>query len=50
MNVVEKLAIKRYSNGIFEESEVSLIREVPLTIFLNDKEVVTLLCLGDQMK
>ena len=50
MNVVEKLAIKRYSNGIFEESEVSLIREVPLTIFLNDKEVVTLLCLGDHMK
>ncbi|HLB05892.1 MAG TPA: formate dehydrogenase accessory sulfurtransferase FdhD, partial [Thermodesulfobacteriota bacterium] len=50
MNTVETLRVSRYTNDSREEIEVSLIKEVPLTIFLNGKEVVTLLCLGDQMK
>ncbi|MEK7850512.1 MAG: formate dehydrogenase accessory sulfurtransferase FdhD [Deltaproteobacteria bacterium] len=50
MKVVENLKIKRYKEDSSEEVEVSLIKEVPLTIFLNGKEVVTLLCLGDYMK
>ncbi len=50
MKVVENLKIKRYREDSSEEAEVSLIKEVPLTIFLNGKEVVTLLCLGDHMK
>jgi FdhD protein len=49
MKVVESLKIKRYREDSHEEAEVSLINEVPLTIFLNGKEVVTLLCLGDHM-
>lgn len=50
MKVVENLKITRYREDSSEEAEVSLIKEVPLTIFLNGKEVVTLLCLGDHMK
>ena len=50
MKVVESLKIKRYREDSSEEAEVSLIKEVPLTIFLNGKEVVTLLCLGDYLK
>lgn len=29
------------------EQERPIVREVPLTIYLNDREIVTLLCLGD---
>lgn len=50
MKVVESLEIKRYREGTHEKVEVSLIKEVPLTIFLNEREVVTLLCLGEHMK
>lgn len=50
MTVIESRKVKRYVNSSHEEIEVSLIKEVPLTIYLNGKEVVTLLCLGDQMK
>lgn len=50
MTVIESRKVKRYMNDSHEEVEVSLIKEVPLTIYLNSKEVVTLLCLGDQMK
>lgn len=50
MKMVENVRINRYRKDFNEEVEVSLIKEVPLTIFLNRKEVVTLLCLGDHMK
>lgn len=50
MNTVEALRVTRYTNDSREEIEVSLIKEVPLTVYLNGKEVVTLLCLGDHMK
>lgn len=50
MNTVETLRVTRYTNDSREEMEVSLIKEVPLTVYLNGKEVVTLLCLGDHMK
>ena len=45
------------SHKVFKWSEQGLIeqvrpivREVPLTIYLNDHEIVTLLCLGDHLK
>src|SRR3990172_9932311 len=50
MTVIETLRVKRFKENSSEEVEVSLIKEVPLTISLNNKEVVTLLCLGDHMK
>jgi len=50
MTVIETLRVKRFKENSSEEVEVSLIKEVPLTISLNNKEVVTLLCLGDHMR
>lgn len=50
MKVIETLMVKRFRENSSEEVEISLINEVPLTISLNNKEVVTLLCLGDHMK
>jgi len=35
--------------GLIEQDR-PIIREVPLTIYLNDHEIVTLLCLGDHLK
>jgi len=50
MKIIETLKVKRFKENSSEEVEVSLIKEVPLTISLNNKEVVTLLCLGDHMR
>lgn len=50
MNTVETLRVTRYTSDSREEIEVSLIKEVPLTVYLNGKEVVTLLCLGDHTR
>ncbi len=36
--------IKRFSKDSFNDFKVNAIREVPLTIILNNREVVTLLC------
>ncbi|MBF0526191.1 MAG: formate dehydrogenase accessory sulfurtransferase FdhD [Deltaproteobacteria bacterium] len=38
---------RRYGAGNFDEAEVRLAEERPLTIFLNDDEIVTLLCIPD---
>jgi FdhD protein len=35
--------------GLMEQDR-PIVREVPLTIYLNDHEIVTLLCLGDHLK
>lgn len=50
MNTVETLRVTRYTSDSREEIDASLIKEVPLTVYLNGKEVVTLLCLGDHMR
>ena len=42
----EPFAIAEYAGGVFSPREVRAIREVPLTIRLNGREVVTLLCTG----
>jgi FdhD protein len=46
----EELEIIDYSKGSFGKSRITVIKEVPLTIFLNSKEVVTLLCIGNHLK
>lgn len=38
--------IKEYAHGKFQNAPVESIRETPLTIRLNEREVVTLLCTG----
>lgn len=38
--------VTEYSEGSFQKGRVTAIQEVPLTIYLNGHEVVTLLCTG----
>ncbi len=38
--------VLEFSEGHFQKTEVTAIQEVPLTICLNGREVVTLLCMG----
>ncbi len=38
--------VAEYTEGRFQEAQVTAIQEVPLTIYLNGYEVVTLLCTG----
>ena len=40
--------VSEFSEGGFRETRVTAIQEVPLTIYLNGKETVTLLCTGKQ--
>lgn len=35
-----------FANGHFDETSITAIQEIPLTIYLNEQEVVTLLCTG----
>jgi FdhD protein len=35
-----------FSDGHFNETSITAIQEIPLTIYLNEQEVVTLLCTG----
>jgi FdhD protein len=44
MEHVEKLDIKRYDSSGTEDVEDIVIKEVPITIILNNQELVTLLC------
>ncbi|MFH1625921.1 MAG: formate dehydrogenase accessory sulfurtransferase FdhD [Pseudomonadota bacterium] len=46
----EGLEIVSYSKGSFRSGSISIIREIPLTIFLNGIEIVTLLCIGNYSK
>ncbi|MEW6614514.1 MAG: formate dehydrogenase accessory sulfurtransferase FdhD [Thermodesulfobacteriota bacterium] len=46
----EQLDIISYSEGSFSSAKKSIIREIPLTIFLNTVEIVTLLCIDDHLK
>lgn len=47
MSGAEKRSIRRWTEGGFEAVEDEVVREVPLTPFVNDREVVTLLTLGE---
>jgi len=42
--------VSEFSDGKFEKAQVKAVQEVPLTIFLNGYEVVTLLCTGKHPK
>jgi len=46
----EKMNVFKWTeNGLIEQLR-PIVSEVPLTIYLNDHEIVTLLCLGDHLK
>ena len=42
--------VAEFKEGRFQETQVTSIQEVPLTIYLNGHEVVTLLCTGKHPK
>jgi FdhD protein len=42
--------VSEFSEGGFRETQVTAIQEVPLTIYLNGREIVTLLCTGKEPK
>jgi FdhD protein len=46
----EIIKVLKWSDQGLVEQEHPVVREVPLTIYLNDHEIVTLLCLGDHLK
>jgi FdhD protein len=43
-------SVSEFQNSRFREAQVTAIQEVPLTIFLNGHEVITLLCTGKYPK
>jgi len=47
---IEKLRITQVSSGKKEEREDVVVTEAPLTIFLNDEKVITLLCTPQDQK
>lgn len=48
-NFENRIVCKWTENGLIEQLR-PIVNEVPLTIYLNDHEIVTLLCLGDHLK
>lgn len=45
MKEIENITVCRYDNGRVKNLEDIIIREIPYTIFLNDEELITLLCI-----
>jgi FdhD protein len=46
----DKIKLLKWTEQGYVETTRPVVQEVPLTIYLNDHEVVTLLCLGDHLK
>lgn len=46
----ETARVFKWTEQGLKEQDRPIVREVPLTIYLNDHEIVTLLCLGDHLK
>jgi len=44
MELTRQIVLTRFDNGNIEEKEDDVVIEYPLTIYLNDEELVTLLC------
>jgi FdhD protein len=45
-DLVHKVEVLRISDDSCRHTSVAVVREIPVTIFLNDREIVTLLCTG----
>ena len=50
MKNVFTYSVAKFTAGRFRQIQVKAIQEVPLTIYLNGHEVVTLLCMGNHPK
>jgi len=44
MEYIEKLSIQRFNNDVIEDMDDIVIKESPITIIINNQELVTLLC------
>jgi len=42
--------VAEFKEGRFQDAQVAAIQEVPLTVYLNGQEIVTLLCMGKHPK
>ena len=42
--------VAEFAEGRFQDAQVTAIQEVPLTVYLNGQEIVTLLCMGKHPK
>ena len=49
-SLAKKVTVLRISKDRCSHAQVEVVREVPLTIFLNDREIVTLLCTGSHVE
>lgn len=47
---IVSLPVSFYNNGSFTEDEDMVVREVPVTLYLNDQEFVTLVCSPGEIK
>ena len=50
MNLTREVLLTRYEHGRIEETPDIVVREYPLTIFVNEEEFVTLLCSPNNLK
>jgi len=49
-SLAKEVTVLRISKDRCSHARVAVVREVPLTIFLNDREIVTLLCTGSHVE
>ena len=49
-NILKKVTVRKMFKGEWTNRTISVVQEIPLTIFLNDKEIVTLLCMGSHLE
>lgn len=47
--LIENVETQKFTQGKWINQTTSVVREIPFTIFLNDKEIVTLLCTGTHL-
>lgn len=45
-----KIPVRKYRSGLFETGEDIVVRETPVTLFLNNQEFVTLVCSPGELK
>lgn len=49
-NLAKDVEVLRITKDRCRHTRVSVVREIPLTIFLNDREIITLLCTGSHIE
>jgi len=49
-NLLENVSVRKMIQGNWTSQIISVVREIPVTIFLNGREIVTLLCTGAHLE